>query len=135
MKFPACVLASRKRRKRNAEVYAQYHSAVAEHQKALAEHQALVEAHEEHIRTKRQFFAPDNAGTCVPCPAWVTLALASRKKREADGKKDKPMTLKEAIADIRKKKGYELNFNVSSCFDGLFQLAQSITFLADCTFH
>lgn len=127
MKFPACVLASKKRRKRDAEAYQQYHQvavfilqfdpvqAVADHQKSLEEHAILTEAYEEHLRTKRQFFAPDNAGNCVPCPAWVTLALASRKKREAADPDYKPptMTLKEAIADIRKKKGYQLGFNVS----------------------
>ncbi|EPB73484.1 hypothetical protein ANCCEY_07433 [Ancylostoma ceylanicum] len=110
MKFPACVLAQTKRRKRHAERMEQYHKEVA------AQRQAHMEQHEQHIRQKRQFFAPDAAAACVPCPAWVTLALASRKKRstnssEEDFEREKPMSLSEAIADIRKKAGYKLGFD------------------------
>ncbi|CAI5437783.1 unnamed protein product [Caenorhabditis angaria] len=110
LKFPACVLAQKKRRKRNADRMEKYHRAIEEHKKA-------VEAYEEHKRVKRQFFAPDNSAACVPCPAWVTLALASRKKRDVNGTSEeehesqKKMTISEAIADIRSKKGYKQGFD------------------------
>lgn len=111
MKFPACVLAQKKRRKRNADRMDKYYKAVEEHKKKVEEYELAME---EHKRVKRQFFAPDNSAACVPCPAWVTLALASRKKREADDEKNgttsKQMTISEAIADIRSKKGYKLGF-------------------------
>ncbi|CAJ0562797.1 unnamed protein product, partial [Mesorhabditis spiculigera] len=102
VKFPACVLAQKRRRKRHAERMEQYHKALAEHK-------------EQHSRVKRQFFTPDQSANCVPCPAWVTMALASRKKRGAaendedlvDGPK---MSLSDAIKDIRRKKGYEPGF-------------------------
>lgn len=114
MKFPACVLAQKKRRKRNADRLEKYHQAVAEHKQKVEEYE---KAMEEHHRVKRQFFAPDNSAACVPCPAWVTLALASRKKREVNGtvvdddhEDKKPMSISEAIADIRSKKGYKEGF-------------------------
>lgn len=107
MKFPACVLAQKKRRKRNADRLDTYYKAVEEHKKLVEEYEMAME---EHKRVKRQFFAPDNAASCVPCPAWVTLALASRKKREVE-KVEKHMTMSEAIADIRAKKGYKEGFD------------------------
>ncbi|TKR96972.1 hypothetical protein L596_010909 [Steinernema carpocapsae] len=86
MKFPSCVLAKKRRRKRHAERLGKYHEAVAKHK-------------EELVRHKRQFYAPDQAANCVPCPAWVTLALASaRKKREAEGY-DKPLKVAEEISE------------------------------------
>ncbi|PIO62787.1 hypothetical protein TELCIR_15640 [Teladorsagia circumcincta] len=112
MKFPACVLAQKKRRKRHAERIEQYHKEVAAHKQALKEHE------EQHLRQKRQFFSPDAGAACVPCPAWVTLALASRKKRstnsseESEEEQPPRMTLSEAIADIRRKAGYKLGFEV-----------------------
>lgn len=114
MKFPACVLAQKKRRKRNADRLDKYYQAVEEHKKQVEEYEKALE---EHKRVKRQFFAPDNSAACVPCPAWVTLALASRKKREAgkgeheDHEDSKQMTISEAIADIRSKKGYKEGFD------------------------
>ncbi|KAK6048508.1 hypothetical protein COOONC_13987 [Cooperia oncophora] len=111
MKFPACVLAQKKRRKRHAERMEQYHKEVAAHKQALKDHE------EQHIRQKRQFFARDDAAGCVPCPAWVTLALASRKKRSTNSSEESEvehaprMTLSEAIADIRRKAGYKLGFD------------------------
>ncbi|VDK77156.1 unnamed protein product [Cylicostephanus goldi] len=109
LKFPACVLAQARRRKRHAERMEQYHKQVA----------SLKQAHEEkmeqHIRQKRQFFSPDANTNCSPCPAWVTVALASRKKRSTNSSEehDEPrMSLSEAIADIRKKGGYKLGFDV-----------------------
>ncbi|KAF1769560.1 hypothetical protein GCK72_001377 [Caenorhabditis remanei] len=114
MKFPACVLAQKKRRKRNADRLDKYYQAVEEHKKQVEEYEKALE---EHKRVKRQFFAPDNSAACVPCPAWVTLALASRKKRDVDGKEvddhedKKQMTISEAIADIRSKKGYKEGFD------------------------
>ncbi|PIO57871.1 hypothetical protein TELCIR_20709, partial [Teladorsagia circumcincta] len=110
MKFPACVLAQKKRRKRHAERIQQYHKEVAAHKQALKEHE------EQHLRQKRQFFSPDAGAACVPCPAWVTLALASRKKRSTNSSEESEeeqlprMTLSEAIADIRRKAGYKLGF-------------------------
>ncbi|CAB3407881.1 unnamed protein product [Caenorhabditis bovis] len=111
LKFPACVLAQKKRRKRHADRLDKYYKALDEHKKAVAEYEKALE---EHHRVKRQFFAPDNSAACVPCPAWVTLALASRKKRGADEEPEKKMTISEAIADIRAKKGYKLGFEDDS---------------------
>ncbi|VDO92199.1 unnamed protein product [Haemonchus placei] len=111
MKFPACVLAQKKRRKRHAERVEQYHKEVAAHKQALKQHE------EQHLRQKRQFFSPDAGAGCVPCPAWVTLALMSRKKRSTNSSEeseDEPpprMTLSEAIADIRRRAGYKLGFH------------------------
>ncbi|ETN70415.1 hypothetical protein NECAME_14786 [Necator americanus] len=113
VKFPACVLAQAKRRKRHAERMEQYHKDVA----------SRIQIHNEKhsIRQKRQFFAPDASASCVPCPAWVTTALASRKKRSTSSSSEKDeqrnvMSLSEAIADIRSKAGYKLGFDVSSMF-------------------
>ncbi|VDL87270.1 unnamed protein product [Nippostrongylus brasiliensis] len=111
MKFPACVLAQKKRRKRHAERTEQYHKQLEAHKRALKDHE------EQHIRQKRQFFAPDANAACVPCPAWVTLALASRKKRSTNSSEDSEldeiprMSLAEAIADIRKRAGYKAGFD------------------------
>ncbi|VDM63547.1 unnamed protein product [Angiostrongylus costaricensis] len=58
VKFPACILAKRKRRKRHAERTEHYH--------------------------KAKSLVPPLLLACVPCPAWVTLALASRKKRSTN---------------------------------------------------
>ncbi|VDL74771.1 unnamed protein product [Nippostrongylus brasiliensis] len=111
MKFPACVLAQKKRRKRHAERTELYHKQLEAHKQALKDHE------EQHIRQKRQFFAPDANAACVPCPAWVTLALASRKKRSTNSSEDAEleeiprMSLTEAIADIRKRAGYKAGFD------------------------
>uniref|UniRef100_A0A0K0D1D1 SAP domain-containing protein n=1 Tax=Angiostrongylus cantonensis TaxID=6313 RepID=A0A0K0D1D1_ANGCA len=109
VKFPACILAKRKRRKRHAERTEHYHKAT--------EYRQVFDDHEKHhLRQKRQFFTPDANAACVPCPAWVTLALVSRRKRSTNssnelGDDEIPhMTISEAIADIRKRAGYELGF-------------------------
>ncbi|KAK6015276.1 hypothetical protein OSTOST_19300 [Ostertagia ostertagi] len=74
MKFPACVLAQKKRRKRHAERIEQYHKEVAAHKQALKEHE------EQHIRQKRQFFSPDAGAACVPCPAWLRSQLLAEEE-------------------------------------------------------
>ncbi|PAV75036.1 hypothetical protein WR25_06364 isoform G [Diploscapter pachys] len=103
MKFPACVLMNKRRRKRYAGRVSKWHEAVKSQKEAVKKHR---------VRVKRQFFAPDAAASCVPCPAWVTLALASRKKRAANETDDfHEMTISEAIADIRKRKGYKMGFD------------------------
>ncbi|KJH51612.1 hypothetical protein DICVIV_02245, partial [Dictyocaulus viviparus] len=110
IKFPACVLAKRKRRKRHAARLERYHMAKIAYERVIKDH------HEYHTRQKRQFFAPDANAACVPCPAWVTLALASRKKRSTTSSEEHDndiprMSISEAIADIRKKAGYKLGFD------------------------
>ncbi|KAE9420466.1 hypothetical protein Angca_002058, partial [Angiostrongylus cantonensis] len=111
VKFPACILAKRKRRKRHAERTEHYHKAT--------EYRQVFDDHEKHhLRQKRQFFTPDANAACVPCPAWVTLALVSRRKRSTNSSNELEddeiphMTISEAIADIRKRAGYELGFPV-----------------------
>ncbi|KAK6025406.1 hypothetical protein OSTOST_08693, partial [Ostertagia ostertagi] len=102
-----CVLAQKEATK---ATWMRIDKEVAAHKQALKEHE------EQHIRQKRQFFSPDAGAACVPCPAWVTLALASRKKRstnsseESEEEQSPRMTLSEAIADIRRKAGYKLGF-------------------------
>ncbi|KAH7684741.1 hypothetical protein AAVH_40751, partial [Aphelenchoides avenae] len=78
IEFPACVLAQKRRRKRRAERAEAYHKQIRRYKRALAEREHVVERH------KRQFYAPDANANCVPCPAWVTLALLSRRRRDAD---------------------------------------------------
>ncbi|KAK0425665.1 hypothetical protein QR680_009310 [Steinernema hermaphroditum] len=93
MKFPACVLAKKRRRKRHAARLEKYHEAVGRHK-------------EELVRHKRQFYAPDQAANCVPCPAWVTLALASRTKREVEPKSEdhtQSLSFADAVHDIRRR--------------------------------
>uniref|UniRef100_A0A7E4ULW5 VWFC domain-containing protein n=1 Tax=Panagrellus redivivus TaxID=6233 RepID=A0A7E4ULW5_PANRE len=108
LEFPACVLAQKKRRKRMAEKAEQHQKAMRRYKRALEEHEKVVERH------KRQFFAPNTAGAnCVPCPAWVTLALTSRKRRSPDKDESENIDfqvedpsiedLKKALTDIRRR--------------------------------
>uniref|UniRef100_A0A0K0FZR4 Sperm mitochondrial-associated cysteine-rich protein-like n=1 Tax=Strongyloides venezuelensis TaxID=75913 RepID=A0A0K0FZR4_STRVS len=76
--FPQCVMAKRKRRKRSLSKLESYENALLNHKLKVMEHEEAVKRH------KRQFYAPDQSANCVPCPAWVTLALAARKKRDVD---------------------------------------------------
>uniref|UniRef100_A0A0N5A196 Sperm mitochondrial-associated cysteine-rich protein-like n=1 Tax=Parastrongyloides trichosuri TaxID=131310 RepID=A0A0N5A196_PARTI len=77
--FPQCVMAKRKRKKRSLSKLAAHENAILNYRIKLMEHER------ELVRHKRQFYAPDQSANCVPCPAWVTLALAARKKRDNYG--------------------------------------------------
>uniref|UniRef100_A0A914Z7M7 Uncharacterized protein n=1 Tax=Panagrolaimus superbus TaxID=310955 RepID=A0A914Z7M7_9BILA len=98
MEFPACVLAQKKRRKRHAARVIKHQKAMKRYKRAIKEHEKVVERH------KRQFFAPDAAGAnCAPCPAWVTLALTSRKKRDTEQSTADLEDIKYALKDIRRR--------------------------------